>query len=351
MFLNAPPITTGAENKRRSSQQQQHYAGTLINGRFTKQRRLKGFTNVKNSYGVPIDVNNDGEMELITWNTLRVHRVTGYFTLTDISSHVLPREINFRAVVSVAEFDYDNDGHMDLYVARSVTNDISWMVEQVGREPSDILLRNVGGRFMDMTSLAGIPPGGESRGVTTGDFDNDGYADILVTQYKGRDWLLMNNGDGSFRREVSLGYKKSDVTRGDQPTAVDYDRDGWIDVVLSEGSFTDRKHGGYTRVMRNVLGNSVGSDRTWLLVSVGAAPDGKTSSMHAVVRVRTGSGLDMIRRVGAAGTVSGVSFIEEVHFGLGSFEGVATVAVRWRDGSRTTVFSKGNRMLKVGVFG
>lgn len=347
MFLNAPPMEQQAGQQQQK--QQQHYAGTLMKGRFTKQRKLKGFTNVKNSYGVAIDVNNDGEMELLTWNTLRVHRVTGYFTLTDISPHVLPRDIDFRAVVSIAEFDYDNDGRMDLYVARSVTNDVHWLADKLGREPSDILLRNVGGRFVDMTVTAGIPSGGESRGVTTGDFDNDGYVDLLVTQYEGEDWLLMNNGNGSFR-EVRSGYGKSRETRGDQPTAVDYDRNGWIDVVLSEGSFTDRKHGGYTRVMRNVLGDG-DSNRRWLLVRVCAAPNGKTSSMHAIVRVRTGSGLDMVRRVGAPGTVSGVSYIEEVHFGLGSFEGLVTVAVRWRDGSRMTMFSKGNRRLKVGVFG
>lgn len=348
MFMNALPARVNG-----NVQPRQYYAGALVGraGLETQERKLQGFRNIRNGFGTAIDVDGDGEMELITWHKLRVHRITGFYTLRDITSGVLPPHVRrAEGVVAVSEFDYDNDGHMDLYIARSVTNDLKWLVSVIGKNPNDYLLRNIGGRYVDVSHAAGIPQGGESRGVTAADFNNDGFIDLLVTQFTGPDRLLLNKGDGTFGR-VSQGYWKNPTTRGDHPTAVDYDRDGWPDVILSEGDYHKRNHGGFMRVMRNVIAEEkvALSTRTWLLVRVGASVSGMASSMHAVVRVRAGT-LRMMRRVGSPGTATGVSYIETVHFGLRNFTGVARVSVTWRDGSSRTVVARPNSVAKVGLF-
>lgn len=161
---------------------------------------------------------------------------------------------------------------------------------------------------------------------------------------------MINNGKGRFRR-VPQGYWKNPNTRGDHPTAVDYDQDGWTDVILQEGDHHKRNHGGFIRVMRNVMGtgNPTYRNHNWLLVRVGASSSGLTSSMHAVVRVRLGD-LTMMRRVGSPGTATGASYIETVHFGLRNFTVESRVTVTWRDGSRQTFNASANSIIKVGLF-
>lgn len=205
MFMNTKLKKTPAPGKPRKNQ---HYSGTVISGRVTIQRTVKGFNySHPNAYGTAVDIDGDGRMELVTWHTLRVHRVTGSYTMKDVSDIVLPSGIDRRGVISVVEFDYDNDGRMDLYVTRSATNDIDWLLGSIGPDANDYLLRNIaddtgmGGRLVDVSVSAGIPCGGSSRGVTTADFNNDGFVDLLVTQYTGQDWLLLNNGDGTFTRQ------------------------------------------------------------------------------------------------------------------------------------------------------
>lgn len=364
MFLNTRPKNTPGPGRPRKKQ---HYSGTVISGRVVRQRTVKGFDyNHPNAYGTVVDIDGDGRMELVTWHTLRVHRVTGAYTMKDVSDIVLPRNVDLRGVISVVEFDYDNDGRMDLYVTRSATNDIDWLLGTIGPNANDYLFRNIGdnttpigGRFIDVSRSAGIPRGGSSRGVTTADFNNDGHVDMLVTQYTGQDWVLLNNGDGTFSRHMQTGYGKSRKTRGDQPSAVDYDGDGWPDAILSEGSYNNRSHPGYVRVMRNVIGQQGGWSvrrRGWLLVRVGAAPTGGASSLHATVRVRLMKGggernvMIMTRRVGAPGTTTGVSYVDVVHFGLGDYEGIVSVSVTWRDGSTRIVRTTPRRTVEIGLF-
>lgn len=363
MFMNTSPKKTPPPGKPRKKQ---HYSGTVISGRVVRQKSVKGFNySHPNAYGTVVDVDGDGRMELVTWHTLRVHRVTGAYEMKDVSDIVLPKGFDFRGVISVMELDYDNDGRMDLYVTRSATNDIDWLLPKIGPNANDYLLRNIpdastgiGGRFIDVSRSAGIPVGGSSRGVTSADFNNDGHIDLLVTQYIGQDWVLLNNGDGTFSRHMQTGYGKNRRTRGDQPATVDYDGDGWPDVILSEGSYNNRSHPGYVRVMRNVLGvrgREGVKGRAWLLVRVGAAPTGRASSLHATVRVEVGKKegggvMRMTRRVGATGTTTGVSYVDMVHFGLGGYEGMVTVNVSWRDGSTKTLRTRGRTTVRIGIF-
>jgi hypothetical protein len=93
-----------------------------------------------------------------------------------------------------AFFDYDNDGYQDIYLV----NGSSRSLEKAGHPPHDYLLHNNGdGTFADVTAKAHLGDTAWGGGVAVGDYNNDGYPDLYVTNY-GRNRLYRNNGDGTF---------------------------------------------------------------------------------------------------------------------------------------------------------
>lgn len=309
-----------------------HHAFKIFKGGYYNKRRVRGFRSaVKNIYATVTDVNNDGQVEVVSFQALKIFRVIGSFYFKDITSTVLPGPLSeIRSVASVAELDYDNDGKWDLYIARGTTNDLRWL-RGLKSGVSDVLLRNVGGTYVDVSDAARIPPDEQSRGVTVGDFNNDGWVDIVVTRHTGQDLLLLNNRDGTFTTRIA-GFRRAGNVRGDMATAVDLHRDGRIDIVLSEGDWFDRSRGGYYRIMKNIS-TKVGRS---LLIRVLNAPGRGTTSLHAVATLRTYDGVTMQRRVGSPGTAVSNSYIELLHFGLGFRKSVKYVSVRWVNGKTQT---------------
>jgi hypothetical protein len=134
----------------------------------------------------------------------------------------------------VAVLDFDNDGRPDLFF----TNGASFPdLLRPDASHRNALLRNLGdGKFEDVTRQAGL--GGESLGYSLGaaaaDFDNDGWTDLFVAN-AGPNTLYRNNGDGTFR-DVSADSglaQKPAGTLSVQGAWVDYDRDGLLDLVVS----------------------------------------------------------------------------------------------------------------------
>lgn len=280
------------------------------------------------------DIDNDGDMEVIMFASLSVWKLTKAFVLTDISKSVLPATADKEliSVNSMAEFDYDNDGDWDIIVTQAAKTNMGWRINHFPRHTK--LLRNDNGKYHDATLGAGIPSYGkasETVGVTVGDFDNDGCIDIFIVRYYDSPAmiLLKNNCNGTFT-EVSHGLKREPGVPGAMVTAVDYDLDGRVDLVVAEGDWKDIKKGGKYRLMRNVM-NTNGNG--FILVRVRNAPGFRCTSLHAVVTVMTEDGVKMMRRVGSSGTAVSVSYIETVHFGIGGRASVRYVTVRWVDGT------------------
>src|SRR5246500_5413877 len=130
----------------------------------------------------------------------------------------------------VAIFDYDNDGWPDIFIVNGTKLDGF----PAGKAPTNHLYRNNhDGTFSDVTEKAGLAHTGWGQGVCVGDYDNDGWDDLYVTYY-GKNVLYRNKGNGTFT-DVSdkAGVAGSGKAWGTGCAFVDYDRDGHLDLMVS----------------------------------------------------------------------------------------------------------------------
>ncbi|MDE0104130.1 MAG: CRTAC1 family protein [Bryobacterales bacterium] len=130
----------------------------------------------------------------------------------------------------VAFFDYDNDGWLDIFLV----NGTSFDGFPAGGGPSSYLFHNNrDGTFTDVTSDSGLHRTGWGQGCCVGDYDNDGFDDLVVT-YWGRNVLYRNNGDGTFRDVSEEAGVAGDAPRwGAACCFLDYDRDGLLDLFVA----------------------------------------------------------------------------------------------------------------------
>src|ERR1041384_3250409 len=131
-----------------------------------------------------------------------------------------------------AFLDYDNDGWMDIYLVNSGPCDFFQPLKPLRNA---LYKNNRDGTFVDVTGKAAVSGGTFGMGVAVGDFDNDGWPDMLVTSY-GKCILYRNNHDGTFSDVTA---KAGLETPGWTTSAVwfDYDNDGRLDLFLC--SFVD----------------------------------------------------------------------------------------------------------------
>jgi hypothetical protein len=127
-----------------------------------------------------------------------------------------------------AIFDYDGDGLNDIFIANGT------MLEGTARGTHPQLYRNHGtGHFTEISEQAGLTHQGWGQGVCVGDYDNDGYPDLLVTYY-GHNVLYRNLGNGKFADVTKAAGLPVEGTRwGTGCTFMDYDRDGKLDLFVS----------------------------------------------------------------------------------------------------------------------
>jgi hypothetical protein len=133
----------------------------------------------------------------------------------------------------LAWLDFDNDGWLDLYVVQGGPFPPSG-----SSKAQDRLFRNDHGRFVDVTAKAGLGDGRYGMGAIAVDYDNDGWVDLLVTNYGGPT-LYRNMGDGTFR-DVT---EKAGLKGPRWPTSAawaDIDGDGDLDVFVA--SYVDDTH-------------------------------------------------------------------------------------------------------------
>lgn len=150
-------------------------------------------------------------------------------TLDPKLSHIMPQIASMGAGVSVV--DFDRDGWNDLYVTNS------------GEGSQNRLYHNQkDGAFIDQASVLGVadlnaPGTGVSMGSVWGDYDNDGFEDLLLYKW-GRPELFHNGGGKSFTRVTETAGLPPWVNAG-CATWLDYNRDGLLDIFL--GGYWDER--------------------------------------------------------------------------------------------------------------
>lgn len=200
----------------------------------------------------------------------------------------------------------------------------------------DVLLRNDGGRFVDATADAGLDRMAHTMSVAAADFDNDGRMDLLLTNrgnpvMREDPTLMRNLGNGRFEAVRVTGISPDELGAfGWAADAIDYDNDGWSDIVLGNER-------GLWRLYRNQWSRD--SRNGALTVHVGRSPSGAASAQGALVQVQA-CGLSQMRRVGSTGAPQGQTFDDRLLFGLGQCSEQATVNITWGNGETASFAGK-----------
>jgi enediyne biosynthesis protein E4 len=130
----------------------------------------------------------------------------------------------------VAFYDYDNDDWLDIFLVNG------WRLEGFpkGHPPiSHLFKNNRDGTFTDVTEKAGLIHSGWGQGVCIGDYDNDGFDDLFITNF-GKNVLYHNNGNGTFTDVTEKAGVATNAKRWNTGCAfVDYDRDGHLDLFVA----------------------------------------------------------------------------------------------------------------------
>lgn len=222
--------------------------------------------------------------------------------------------------VGCAVGDYDNDGHLDLFVTSYGVN---------------ILYRNKGdGTFENVAPTLGLAEDNHAVGAAWGDFDNDGWLDLFVAAYTGKSGaqqpanrLYRNLGGKGFENILPAGSAPDVADHGVQ--WIDYDRDGALDLSVTRG-YTDT--GGHF-----LFHNDLAKEAARRSLSVRVLDKaGHFTRMGAEVRLFDGKGKILATRQVSTGEGYNSQGTQPLHFGLASMAPV-TVEVSFMDkaGRRT----------------
>jgi hypothetical protein len=172
------------------------------------------------------DFDNDGNMDLIVvrgaWiehpMRLSLLRNNGNGTFSDVTKKAgLWGPINSH---SASWADFDNDGHLDLYVC-------------CDKSPNRLYRNKGDGTFQDVAAGAGVTGRQQfCKGATWIDYNNDGYSDLFVTYLYALPQFFYNNGDGSFF-EMSEAIGITGPPVGFSSWSFDFDNDGFLDIFAT----------------------------------------------------------------------------------------------------------------------
>jgi hypothetical protein len=331
-----------------------------------------------------LDYDEDGFLDLFVADMFgrgQLYHNSGHGTFTDVTAQTLGRTPY--GAVGCKVFDYDGDGHLDLFVVdmhsdmwmgldtRHGSLDLATQTQHqrfhsplgptgdettprftsalkkqfatMGEDHNALLFgnalyRNLGdGHFTEIVTQAGLETFWP-WGVATGDFDNDGAEDVFIPSGMGYPFyywpnqLMMNNGDGTFRsRALELGIEPprggvyQDERIGGQPatrssrSAVVADFDGDGRLEIVTNNFNDRPYFFANRLPR----------RNYIAFRLTGTKSNR-DAIATVVRLWVGKTV-MVRQVNPAGGYLSQSS-RVLHFGLGDRSNVDRVEIRWPSG-------------------
>jgi FG-GAP-like repeat/ASPIC and UnbV/PPIC-type PPIASE domain len=203
-----------------------HYYHNNGDGTFTEQGAKAGLSEQLGGLEIlQADYDNDGCTDILVlrgaWEvaerkSLLRNNCDGTFTDVTAASGLAVPATSTQAGVWV---DINNDGLVDLFIGNE-------------NGPAQLFLNKGDGTFEDISQSAGIDRTMFTKGVTAADYDNDGYMDLYVSNFNGKNFLYHNNHDNTFT-EVAEQAGVPGSGRGFAMWFFDYDNDGWPDLFVT----------------------------------------------------------------------------------------------------------------------
>ena len=284
--------------------------------------------------------------------------------------------------------DYDNDGALDIYVANDSTENLFY------RNNGDGTFEEIG--FMVGVALSEDGAAENGMGTAFGDWNNDGWLDLTVTNYALQTNTLYHNDADGFFTDATAMTKTAQLTYpylGWATAFIDYDNDGYQDLFVANGHLHENlaeielegTYGQRNLLFRNnydntftevsetlgpgmkladvsrgatfadydldgdidivvtnsntaprLLRNDGGNRKNWLQIRL-IATNGSTDAIGTRVKITTGK-LTQIREVR-----SGDGYLSQqdltLHFGIGDYEQVDSIEVQWQTGTKQLIES------------
>ncbi|WP_158607355.1 CRTAC1 family protein [Rhodohalobacter sp. SW132] len=207
-------------------------------GTFTRRTDEAGLTGLTGGLNIiHADYNNDGFADVLVlrgaWlgeaghhpNSLLRNNGDGTFTDVTESSGIL----SFHPTQTAVWADFNNNGWLDLFIGN----------ESAGRNqhPAELYLNNKDGTFRNAARQAGVAITGYIKGVTAGDYTNDGYQDLYISILDGPNILMKNNGPN--REGIPLFMNLTEQAGVQEPESSfptwfwDYNNNGFLDLFVS----------------------------------------------------------------------------------------------------------------------
>jgi hypothetical protein len=210
------------------------------------------------------DYNNDGRPDLLVvrFGQNQLFENLGGGKFRDVTRQA--GLMGYKNAITAIAFDYDHDGYVDLFVGSYFQPVNVFQPETPRFFPESFETANNGGgvtvyhnngngTFIDVTAKIGFKLSGWTLDLGHGDANNDGWDDLYIACDFGTDRFFLNNGDGTFtdKTETAIGF---DTKKGMNADWGDYDNDGFLDIYVTnitddymrEGNFLWHNNGNLT---------------------------------------------------------------------------------------------------------
>lgn len=296
-----------------------------------------------------IDINNDGNLDAFVChdtepNCYFLNNGTGGFTFHQGGIGDYPSGGNYGSIW----IDYDNDGDLDMFIAKCRGGGDSAAIDELHRNNGD-------GTFTNVSQEAGFADFHQSWSSAWADYDNDGDMDVLVGGSASPHKLMRNNGNGTFTDISANSGFDVNASLSYEHVAHDFDNDGFVDVLggghkimhnngnmtfspvtISAGSgpIGDLNNDGFLDIVNNnivYMANPNGNN--WIKILL----QGLTSNRNGIgARVEIiGEGNGWAKQIRDVKSGDGFEYMSSLntHFGLGSTTALDMVVVKWPSGT------------------